>query len=80
MTYLERRQYRHMRERAERLREALEEREPEEGITRDEALELLDLVAGTLERMSPDRWDHMLEVVAEEASRRAGRHSAPHTG
>lgn len=80
MTYLERRQYREMRQRAEELRSDLEEKEADESLTRDEALELLELVVGAMERMSPDRWDHMLEVVAEEASRRAGSRSAPHPG
>lgn len=80
MTYLERKQYRELHERAEELRESLQRRDPEQGLSRSEAIELLDLMVATLERMSPDRRDHMLEVVAEEAARRAGSRSSPHPG
>lgn len=73
MTYLERKKYRMLRGRAEELRESLEEGDPDAPLTRGEALEMLELVNEALERMSPDRWDHLMEVVAEEAARRAGK-------
>lgn len=76
MTYLERQQHRALRERAEELRERLEAGEGEEPLTREEAVELVELVEGTLERTSPERWDNALEVIAEEAARRAGRMSS----
>lgn len=77
MTYLERHQHRELRERADRLRRRLEEGDSEDPLTRKEALELLELVDGALERMSPERWDHTMEVIAEEAARRAGRMGSP---
>lgn len=76
MTYLERQQHRALVERAEELREHLEEGEPDEALTREEAVELVELVEGALDRTSPERWDNALEVIAEEAARRAGRMSS----
>ncbi|MFB6240170.1 MAG: hypothetical protein ABEJ46_01135, partial [Gemmatimonadota bacterium] len=61
---------------AEELRERLEEGDPEEPLTREEAVELVELVEGALDRTSPERWDNALEVIAEEAARRAGRMSS----
>lgn len=76
MTYMERQQHRELVERVQQLRESLEEGRGDAPLTRDEALELVDLVEGALDRTSPDRWDNALEVVAEEAARRAGRMSS----
>lgn len=76
MTYEERQQHRALVEKAEELRQHLEEGRGEAALTRDEALQLVDLVEGALERTSPERWDNALEVVAEEAARRAGRMSS----
>lgn len=73
MTYLERKKYRKLRSRVEELRAELERGDAERPLTRGEALEMLDLMNETLERMGPDRWDHLMEVVAEEAARRAGQ-------
>lgn len=76
MTYLERQQHRALQDRAEDLRERLESGAGDEPLTREEAVELVELIEGTLERTSPERWDNALEMVAEEAARRAGRMSS----
>jgi hypothetical protein len=76
MTYLECQQHRALGERAEELRERLEEGDPEEPLTRAEAVDLVELVEGALDRTSPERWDNALEIIAEEAARRAGRMSS----
>lgn len=55
-----------------RLRERLGQGDADRAITADEALELLEVVEASIERMSPERWDRALEVVAREAARRAG--------
>jgi hypothetical protein len=71
MTYQERQQYREQRETLEELRERLATGDPAAPITRAEALELLALIEQLSERLSPERWDRTLELVAEEAARRA---------
>lgn len=76
MTYLDRQQHRALKERAEELRERLEAGDDGEPLTRGEAVELVELIEGTLDRSSPERWDNALEVIAEEAARRAGRMSS----
>lgn len=76
MTYLERQQHRALKERAQELRERLEAGDEDEPLTRGEAVELVELIEGTLDRSSPERWDNALEVIAEEAARRAGRMSS----
>lgn len=76
MTYLERQQHRDLRERASTLEDRLKEGDPDAPVTREEARELLELVDAALERLSPERWDRVMEVVAEEAARRAGRMSS----
>lgn len=76
MTYLERQQHRALKERAQELRERLEAGDDDEPLTRGEAVELVELIEGTLDRSSPERWDNALEVIAEEAARRAGRMSS----
>jgi hypothetical protein len=72
MTYEERQQYRELLEEVESLRERLIRGGDEEPLTRDEALEMLDLIAAAIQRMSPERWDRALDAVAGEAARRAG--------
>lgn len=72
MTYEERQQYRELRERLEAARDRLMEGPAEAPLTRGEALELLALLEASVERMSPERWDRALDVIAEEAARRAG--------
>lgn len=72
MTYEERQQYQRLIEQVEALRERLGEGDPDEPLTRGEAREILEVVAGAVERMSPERWDRALDAVAQEAARRAG--------
>lgn len=72
MTYQERQRYRKLRDEVDVLREKFEEGDPDDPLTRGEALELLSLVDAAIERMSPERWDRALEAVASEAARRAG--------
>lgn len=72
MTYEDRQRYRDLQERMAGLRERLEEGDADRAMTADEALELLEVVEASIERMSPERWDRALEVVAQEAARRAG--------
>lgn len=76
MTYRDRQQHQALRERTRALRERLEEGDGDEPLTRAEAAELAELIEGILDRTSPERWDNALEVVAEEAARRAGRLSS----
>lgn len=80
MTYEERQRYRQLRDEVERLRGELLEGDPEEPLTRGEAVELLDLVDAAIERMSPERWDHALDAVVREAARRAGSGTGPSGG
>jgi hypothetical protein len=75
MTYQERQRYRQLRDEVEALRDRLEAGDPDEPLTRGEALEILALVDAAVERMSPERWDRALDAVAREAARRAGSHS-----
>lgn len=71
MTYEERNQYREQRLELEALRERLESGDLDAPVTRREVLEILSLLDRLAERMSPERWDRALEVLAEEAARRA---------
>ncbi|MFQ5688728.1 MAG: hypothetical protein ACE5HQ_00465 [Gemmatimonadota bacterium] len=71
MTYEERQQHRQLGERLHALREALEQGSPSAPVSRVEALELLAILEAVIDRLSPERWDRTLEMVAEEASRRA---------
>lgn len=75
MTYEERQRYKKLVDEVDALREKLEAGDPEEPVTREEALELLSLVDAAVERMSPERWDRALDAVAQEAARRAGSRS-----
>lgn len=75
MTYEERQRYKRLVDEVDALRERLEEGDPDEPVTRGEALELLSLVEAAVHRMSPERWDRALDAVAREAARRAGSQS-----
>lgn len=72
MTYEERVRHRDLVERASRLGETLGEGEDWAPITRAEARELVAVVEEILVQLSPERWDRMMEAVADEAARRAG--------
>ncbi len=75
MTYEERQRYKQLVDEVDALRDRLEEGDPDEPLTRGEALELLGLVDAAIQRMSPERWDRALDAVAREAARRAGSRS-----
>lgn len=71
MTYEARQRFQEKREQVEALREKLGQGEAERPITCAQGLDLLDLIEFVLQTASPERWDQALEVVAEEAARRA---------
>ena len=71
MTYEARQQFQEKREQAEALREQLTEGDANRPLTCAQGLDLLALVEFVLQTASPERWDQALEVVAEEAARRA---------
>ncbi len=71
MTWEERERYQAGRSRLEELRVRLADGSPEDALSRGDALEILDLLEMFAERMSPERWDRTLEVIADEAARRA---------
>ncbi len=73
MSYEERMLYRQGREKLAELRATLDSGEPDAGITRAEALAILDVLDVLAERISPERWDQALEAVAHEAARRIDR-------
>jgi hypothetical protein len=72
MTYEDRENYRRLVDRLGELSERLQEGDPATPVTREEALELVALLEVIAERLSPERWDRLMETVAHEASRRAG--------
>jgi hypothetical protein len=41
-------------------------------VTREEARELVAILEEVSEQNSPERWDHMMETIVDEAARRAG--------
>ncbi len=73
MSYEERMLYREGREKLAELRATFDSGEPGAGITRAEALAILDVLDVLAERISPERWDQALEAVAHEAARRIDR-------
>lgn len=72
MSYEERMLYRQGREKLAELRASLDSGDSDGGITRAEALALLDVLDTFTEQMSPERWDQALEAIASEAARRVG--------
>jgi hypothetical protein len=62
--------YKEEREKIAELRATLATGDADEGITRAEARELLDLIDSFAERFSPERWDRALETIAHEAALR----------
>jgi len=73
VSYEERMLYRQGREKLAELRATLDSGAPDAGITRAEALAILDVLDVLAERISPERWDQALEAVAHEAARRIDR-------
>lgn len=77
MTYEERQRYQELRERLEGLKQELAEADPEQALSRGEALRLLELVEAALDTASPERWDNLMETIASEITRRVGGMTAP---
>ena len=73
MSYEERMLYRQGCEKLAELRATLNSGESDAGITRAEALAILDVLDVLTERISPERWDQALEAIAHEAARRVHR-------
>ena len=71
MTYEARQRFQEKREQAEALREQLAQGDAGRPLTCAQGLDLLNLIDFVLQTASPERWDQALEVVAEEAARRA---------
>ena len=77
MTYEERQLHRELGEALEELRQDLSTGDPSEPLTRAEALRMVELIDAALERVSPERWDHYLTVIADEVTRRVGSFPTP---
>lgn len=72
MDYEDRERYRALTDRVAALRVRIEEGESRAPLTREEARELLALLELAVDRLSPERWDRLMDTVAHEAARRAG--------
>jgi len=70
MTYEDRVRHQALLDRSAALRERLSEGDPAAPVTREEARELTALVEELAERISPERWDRLMEAIVEEATRR----------
>lgn len=77
MTYEERQQYRELREELDALKRLLAEADPVTPLTYAEAARLLTLIEAALESVSPERMDHLMEVIASEVMRRVGGMPTP---
>lgn len=77
MTYEERQRYRELREELEALEQKLADDDPAEPLTRAEARRILKLVEVALESVSPERIDHLMELIAGEVMRRVGGMPTP---
>ena len=77
MTYEERQRYRELREELEALEQKLADDDPAEPLTCAEARRILKLVEAALESVSPERIDHLMEVIAGEVMRRVGGMPTP---
>jgi hypothetical protein len=77
MTYEERQRYRELREELEALEQELANNDPAEPLTRAEARRILKLVEIALESVSPERIDHLMELIAGEVMRRVGGMPTP---
>lgn len=77
MTYEERQRYRELREELEVLKEELASDDAAEPITRAQGRRILKLVEAALESVSPERVDHLMEIIAGEVMRRVGGMPTP---
>jgi len=71
VNYEERVRHRELVERAGELRQRLDRGEEADPVTRGEARELVALLEEILSGLAPERWDRMMESMADEAARRA---------
>lgn len=71
MTFEDRQRFKELQETIVGLRSRLEGSDETDPLDRSDTLVLLEIVEYVLGRMSPERWDHMMETVADEAARRA---------
>jgi len=71
MTYEDRVRHRELLDRSRALKERLEGGEDGAPVTREEARDLASVVEELVERLSPERWDRLMEAIVEEATRRA---------
>lgn len=72
MTYEDRMKHLELLERSSALSARLAEGDAWAPLTREEGRELAALVEEILAQLSPERRDHLMEAVVEEAARRAG--------
>ncbi len=77
MTYEERQRYRELREELEALEQKLADDDPAEPLKCAEARRILKLVEAALESVSPERIDHLMELIAGEVMRRVGGMPTP---
>lgn len=77
MTYEDRLKHRELVERTAALRDRLEAGAADAPLTRAEGRELAALVDEVILQLSPERWDRLMETIAEEAARRAGALAVP---
>ena len=77
MTYEERQRYRELRDELEALSQELADGDPAAPLTRAEAQRILKLVEAALESVSPERIDHLMEIIAGEVMRRVGGMPTP---
>jgi len=71
VTYEDRVRHRELVERMADLRARLDLGTETDPVTRGEARELMALLEEILSGLGPERWDRMMETMAEEAARRA---------
>lgn len=77
MTYEERQRYRELRDELEALKQKLADDDPAAPLTRADARRILKLVEVALESVSPERIDHLMELIAGEVMRRVGGMPTP---
>ncbi len=77
MTYEERQRYRELREELEALEQKLVDEDPAAPLTCADARRILKLVEAALESVSPERIDHLMELIAGEVMRRVGGMPTP---
>lgn len=69
MTFEERQRFKELQQTVTDMRARLADEEA--ALEPSDVLALLDILEYLFGRMSPERWDHMMETIADEAARRA---------